>query len=149
MSMDMYIDSMPKKEGYSFTDLISIGGIIDEYGQYEPVSQEELMWWREAGMIHSWFVKNVQEGEDDRGHHLVTKEMLEKLLWTVNIILDAKDGLERKKLADRYLPVGHHDRNKEYDDVYFMNIENTKYALEGILRTADFDNNYIYYNGCW
>jgi len=36
-------------------------------------------YWRKANHIHSWFVENCQNGEDDCGNYYVSRENLEEL----------------------------------------------------------------------
>lgn len=40
---------------------------------------EKVGYWRKANQIHSWFVKNVQDGEDNCQEAYVSKEQLEEL----------------------------------------------------------------------
>lgn len=50
-----------------------------EYGGSFSV-RHEVAYWRKANAIHSWFVKNVQEGDDDCQLSYVSLEHLEELL---------------------------------------------------------------------
>lgn len=38
-----------------------------------------VAYWRKANQIHAWFVRNVQEGEDDCGNYYVSREQLVEL----------------------------------------------------------------------
>lgn len=42
-------------------------------------SDTELGYWRKANAIHLWFVREVQNNNDECERHLVTKEKLEEL----------------------------------------------------------------------
>lgn len=50
---------------------------------------EEAGYWRKANAIHAWFVEHVQDGKDDCNYYYVSKEQLQKLLDTVNRVLEA------------------------------------------------------------
>ena len=41
--------------------------------------EEEVGYWRKANAIHSWFVKNVQNGNDDCGEYWVDIDTLKEL----------------------------------------------------------------------
>jgi len=48
----------------------------------------EIGYWRKANHIHNWFVKNVQEGEDNCGEYSVSRDdyYFEKCEDTIKII---------------------------------------------------------------
>jgi hypothetical protein len=52
----------------------------------------EAIYWRKANAIHDWFVKNVQEGDDNCGYYWVGREQLEELRQLILEALDKKDG---------------------------------------------------------
>jgi hypothetical protein len=41
---------------------------------------ENIATWRKANVIHQWFVKNIQDGEDDCKQYSVSTEQLKELL---------------------------------------------------------------------
>jgi len=47
--------------------------------------------WHKAGHIHGWFVKNVQNGQDDYKNYHVSVDKLSELLDAVNKILKTQD----------------------------------------------------------
>lgn len=55
---------------------------------------EQVMYWRKANHIHSWFVHHLQNGEDDCGVYEVTPE---KLNWLLN---DCNNVIENSELVD-------------------------------------------------
>lgn len=58
----------------------------------------EIAYWRKANEIHKWFVDNVQNGENDCGSYILTKENLQDLLSLVTDVLmhcELKEGTIR------------------------------------------------------
>src|SRR5512138_2774674 len=61
--------------------------------------ETEEIYWRKANQIHKWFVHNVQEGKDDCGTYYVSEEQLQKLLDTINQVLEST-ALKLGKVVD-------------------------------------------------
>ena len=104
---------------------------------------EEAMYWRKANAIHSWFVENIQDGNDDCKEYYVPKEKLQELLALVKKVL--KDHTQAEKL----LPTqeGFFFGGTEYNEYYFQDLEDTKKALESILQNHE--NWEYYYHSSW
>lgn len=86
---------------------------------------QEVAYWRKAWQIHSWFVKNVQDGVDNCADYYIHIKKLEELLNIVNTILSSDD---REEEAWRLLPP-----SGIMDDYYFDQLETAKDAIEKIL----------------
>ena len=57
-------------------------------GEFRPKNITfELAYWRKANAIHGWFVKNVQEGNDDCGNYYVSPDKLKELKEDNNNLL--------------------------------------------------------------
>ena len=122
--------------------------------------QTEEMYWRKANAIHNWFVKNVQDDNDDCGYYYVSREQLRDLLNTVTMVLDSsklvkakivngsalKDGvwepimedgetLADATVANNLLPTqeGFFFGGTDYNQWYFRDLEYTKKELERLL----------------
>ena len=107
---------------------------------------EQVGYWRKANAIHRWFVKNVQDGEDDCSYHReVTKEDLEKLAG------DCREVLRNLDLAEDILPTtaGFFFGGTEYDEWYVRDLRTTIDIIEDVLKTTDFDKEMIYYVSSW
>jgi len=106
--------------------------------------EEEAMYWRKANAIHSWFVDNVQDGNDDCKSYYVSKEKLQELF---NL---CKRVLADRSLASELLPTqsGFFFGGTEYDEYYFEELKNTKKALNKILSRKDKHFEY-YYSSSW
>ena len=80
---------------------------------------EQVGYWRKANAIHRWFVQNVQDGVDDCGTYIVTREQLEQLkaacerVLAIAQIVDGKictgislDGEEERRIMEDGKVVG-------------------------------------------
>lgn len=102
----------------------------------------EVMYWRKANQIHNWFVKNVQDGEDDCREYEVSTEQLSELVDL------CKKVLANKELAHELLPnvSGFFFGSQEYNEYYFSVLQETVDALEPLLNVTDF---YFSYRSSW
>lgn len=145
-------------------------------GRYRII--EQVAYWRKANAIHDWFVHNVQDGEDDCNYHdEVTKEILEELLDTCEIVLTNSKLVEGKvangyhyndsyekvynyvegkyiedpSVAKELLPTtsGFFFGSTDYDEYYYEDIEYTANKIREILETTDFETQMIYYISSW
>lgn len=109
----------------------------------------EAAYWRKANQIRKWFVENLEYRQnpktDSLENVLVPKEKLEELLTTVTMVLN------NHRLANELLPTeaGFFFGSCNYDDWYFDQLESTKYQLEEILSTTDFETQDVYYDESW
>lgn len=132
---------------------------------------ENAGYWRKANQIHSWFVQNVQDGEDDCQTYYVSREKLGELLAVVRQVLEAselidgevingynigKDG-ERKPIMEKgkyikdssvaaeLLPnaEGFFFGSTEYDQYYYDDLKLTEEMLvEALSDDSDADFEY-------
>lgn len=99
---------------------------------------EHAAYWRKSNAIHNWFVKNVQDGEDDCKEYPVSFKQLMQLKETCKKVLE-------KKSADGLEPVGgFFFGSTEVDEYYFGDIQETIIALEGLDAEGDY-----YYRASW
>ena len=86
----------------------------------------EIGYWRKANQIHKWFVDNCQEGKDECQSSEVSREQLEILLKICEEVIGYKDK-DDKSEVENILPhqKGFFFGGYEYDEYYFMDIENT------------------------
>ena len=146
-----------------------------KYGHYCII--EQVGYWRKANQIHNWFVEHVQDGEDDCCyHHEVTKEVLEELLDTCEVVLASCELIDGKinngykfengkpvpitedgkyikdpNVAERLLPScsGFFFGGTDYDEYYINNIKDTIDIVTKALETTDFEKEMIYYVSSW
>lgn len=120
---------------------------------------QEVGYWRKANHIHSWFVENVQDGEDDCDYYEVTKDQLEQLLDICIEVRDVsklvKDGdekyIQNPTVAQTLLPTqsGFFFGSTQYDEWYLQDIRETIKILRKVLRTTDFEKEIITYVSSW
>ena len=106
--------------------------------------EEEVAYWRKANQIHSWFVKNVQNGEDNCGEYSVSKEDLNALLEDCYSVHD--DPIDAPLLLP--IAIGYFFGSEEYDEYYFDQIKATIKTIETILEEWDEEGDY-YYQSSW
>lgn len=117
MGLDMYLSARKyfwhKMEQPKVPDLPE--------GRRVTYVEAEAVTWRKANAIHSWFVENIQNGEDDCKTYFVSKETLLKLVETCEAIL------KREADPEETLPTenGFFFGSTEYDEWYYDNLKKT------------------------
>jgi len=132
----------------------------------------EAGYWRKANAIHKWFVENVQDGNDDCGEYVVSRENLEELLClcrevvsesvlvegTVQNgykynggkkipILEVGKTISNHEVASKLLPTGSgfFFGSTNYDQWYYENIKKTIEIIEKCLNLPD-DWTFVYHS---
>lgn len=115
--------------------LPELKGRKSRFGDISPVKevQIEAGYWRKANAIHSWFVKHVQDGEDECRPHYVSREQLKELRDVCQQIL------KKRKLAPELLPTasGFFFGSTDYDNWYFDDINQTIQIIDDALTLPD------------
>lgn len=102
---------------------------------------EEVMYWRKANAIHSWFVKNVQKGVDDCQEAYVSYEDLEALA-------DLCEKVVKDKNPELMPPQsGFFFGGTEADEWYYKDCEETAKVLRELL--AEEMGGEYYYQSSW
>lgn len=147
MGLDMYLTAKRYLAEYdpeekSLRDSIT-ESINSPFGSVNEVSVE-AGYWRKANAIHSWFVRNCQDGVDKCQETYVDREQLSNLLKVVNKVLDDNS------LAKDLLPPqeGFFFGSTEVDEYYIQDLEYTKELLEKILDDDNPDWEF-YYRSSW
>jgi hypothetical protein len=179
MGLDMYLtrhtyvknwDHMKPEERHTIT----INGPMANKIDTKKISHivEDIGYWRNANAIHNWFVKNVQEGNDDYREYGVDESQLQELLDLVRRVLVAsklvngkaatgytiKDGVETPILEDglivkditvaqELLPTeeGFFFGSTNYDQYYIQDLKDTEKILEDALQMGG----EFYYQSSW
>ena len=105
---------------------------------------EIAMLWRKANQIHGWFVRNIQDNEDNCEEYEVPTESLQKLLALCQQVLKNRDK------AQDLLPIqkGFFFGSTKYDEGYFQDLKDTVDSLELILKEDETEADY-YYRSSW
>jgi hypothetical protein len=109
---------------------------------------EEMAYWRKANHIHNWFVKNVQDGEDDCNEYYVTNDHIKALNEACKKVLDDNS------LAKELLPTasGFFFGGVEYDKYYFHWVSHTLEVTNTLLEEMGNYNSFsvdIVYQASW
>lgn len=156
------------KLGYSYWDTRKA------YGHYRIF--QNCAYWRKANAIHAWFVENVQNGVDDCGTYLVTREQLEALKTACETVLSKvqtkeaqvcvgmqyKDGKDTPMMEDgkvitnpedcaEILPTqgGFFFGSTDYDEYYIQDLENTVKMITEVLEQTNWETDTIAYASSW
>ena len=111
----------------------------------------EVAYWRNANMIHQWFIENVQEGVDNCAQYYVDYQQLVELY---KICVGVKELFEQygaseefEKLAKEVLPnffISVSILNYEYAEEYMTDIESTIEQLKDLSKDEEY-----YYQSSW
>jgi hypothetical protein len=137
MGLDMYLNAK-KYLGYpldadkDMAEAINKAIAVQCPGKVAYIAVE-VMYWRKANAIHSWFVKNCQEGVDECQETDISVDQLKMLLKAVTEVS------ENHEKAPHVLPTarGFFFGDTSYNEWYFQDIEDTKLALERIIKQCD------------
>jgi hypothetical protein len=114
---------------------------------YEEDYQDHtgLSWyWRKANQIHGWFVKNVQNDNDDCGLYEVSIGQIKKLRDEVNFTLATKNT------AGLPPTTGFFFGSSAVDEWYWEDLADTKRYLGEMLDLYDSDpETKFYYTSSW
>jgi len=154
MGLDMYLSKRTyvkrwdhQKPESQHEVIVNRGGKPREDIDNNRISEvvEEVMYWRKANAIHSWFVQNVQEGVDDCKEYLVGEEKLQELIDLCSKVVETKDTT--------LLPpqTGFFFGSQEADDWYFIGLADTVKNLTKELELCrnTKSSGYFYYQSSW
>lgn len=159
MGLDMYLEARRFVSGYShsgsdeqemFRQIVDSVGMSDAHDERFVTVNVNVAYWRKANAIHDWFVKNVQDGEDDCKTYYVPREKLMELEELCRRVVQSGEP----EVAAELLPTasGFFFGDTDYDEYYFQQIDWTAKRLaeiltklpDGGMRGVDF-----YYNSSW
>jgi len=153
MGLDMYLtkksyvknwDHMTPEERHTITVLRGGEPRKDIKPERVCTIEEEVGYWRKANAIHVWFVKNVQNGQDDCREYYVGPEKLKELLDECKVVLKYEND---KYLASKRLPTqsGFFFGCTDYDEWYYEDLKRTEKILENALQ----EGGDYYYSSSW
>lgn len=138
MGLDMYLNGRRyMSEFFAKDDAGKIENITGEFPELRDSRvkvkevRAEVAYWRKANQIHGWFVRNVQDGNDDCGSYSVSREVLQELLELCEEVLETRDS---SKLP---LTSGFFFGSDEVDDWYYEQLEDTVEMLMAALQLPD------------
>lgn len=156
--------------------IIKKGGKLVKNINLKKISHiiEDIGYWRKANAIHNWFVKNIQDGNDNCGEYYVGEEYLKRLLTICEKVKKSLVGTPKKKvkvksgwaggkdtfidvevfknteLAEELLPAtsGFFFGDTEYGDYYLEDLDNTIEIITDALKEME-NGGEIYYSSSW
>jgi hypothetical protein len=187
MGLDMYLavckhayasKYAPKEQDTKIVDLVSgIFGFAPSQDSPSVTVKMTIGYWRKANAIHSWFVKNCQDGIDECQTTHVSVEKLQQLRSTCEQVLDSvelvngknhagttyhSDGRIEKhffdgdvvaqpNIAASILPTqeGFFFGNTDYDQGYIQDVKDTISILDVALQHAKESDVYFEYHASW
>ena len=147
MGLDMYLNGHRFLSEYTDEDK----DVIDQLDKIIPNKPgsintivTEAAYWRKANAIHDWFVRNVQDGEDECREHDVSRANMHLLVET------CKQVQADHELASTLLPPveGFFFGGTELDDWYFDGLASTIEMLEPLL-SDDYKHWWFTYRSSW
>jgi hypothetical protein len=155
MGLDMYLDARKYVSSYSdpeeYEELKAKMGLS---GQDIPEASSGsislgVMYWRKANAVHDWFVREIQNGEDDCKTYYVERGNLIDLLELCQRVVASQgdDGV----LAAELLPTtsGFFFGSTDYDEYYYQDLLWTIEGLERILKNPAYERMDFHYHSSW
>lgn len=107
----------------------------------------EIMHWSKANQIRQWFVKNLENfnQNDNLGKYIVSKENLKNLINDISTVLHYPEKAEKLMPTSKGFCFG----SQEYDAHYFNCLESSLKELKILLNETDFENEALYYTEWW
>jgi len=153
MGLDMHLYAEKYVSGYDFSsdedkemfkDICKTIG-ADEFRDKETPSLTVKLtvgYWRKANAIHGWFVKNIQQNEDDCGDYYISREELEILRTT------CKDVLNDTSKAGELLPpnAGFFFGSQDIDEWYLSDLQHTIDIIDKLEKSMPKDWQVIYHS---
>ena len=134
MGLDMYLTAKRYISEYADQDKTVSTEIMRHFPELtaEQTLQEisvRMGYWRKANAIHKWFVDQVQNGVDNCGTYLVSREQLIELQHRCKVVLGWRGmAIEQLPPAD-----GFFFGNAVVDEWYYLYLENTDKIIEQCL----------------
>jgi hypothetical protein len=157
MGLDQYLEARRFVSGYShskdeekelFKTITEAVGMEDKHDERFATVSVNVAYWRKANQIHTWFVENVQSGEDNCGTYYVSREKLRELGELCQRV--ASKG--EPEYAKEHLPTasGFFFGDTDYDEYYFEQVDWTARRLAEIAGLSEgMDGFDFYYNSSW
>lgn len=157
MGLDQYLEARRFVSGYShsndeerelFKTITEGVGLQDMHDERFATVNVNVAYWRKANQVHTWFVANVQSGEDDCKTYHVSREKLAELGELCQRVASRGEP----EYAQQHLPTasGSFFGDTDYDEYYFEQVDWTAKRLAQIAQLPDGMNGFdFYYNSSW
>lgn len=138
-------ERVPVEAGQSLLRTAGLDKVASKEAYGVTVSATAI-YWRKVNSIHQWFVDNCGGGVDECQPMYVSREKINKLRDTVEMVYNSKS----EAVAQEHLPTasGFFFGNTEYDRYYWDDLKYTLDELNRVLRDAD-EGVDFYYQASW
>ncbi len=156
MGLDMYLSAKRYVAGWNhgtdeekaeYAELKKRFGVTEKWECATPAGYYELTvaYWRKANQVHSWFVRNVQNGTDECQYSCISRTQLKGLLDVCRSVL------AHPETASEVLPTkaGFFFGGVDYEECYWEDIKETISQLESVLNNPVFEHCAFYYHSSW
>lgn len=159
MGLDMYLYAEKYVSGYDYsTGDAKLSAGVKKLARQAGLRSSDLKfsgfgsaviritvgYWRKANAIHNWFVKNVQDGEDECKPHCVSEDQLKRLRDDCRWALNHRDDSTVLEPAS-----GFFFGSTERDEYYYDNLKTTIEIIDNIINNNRFKGLGIYYRSSW
>lgn len=143
MGLDMYLTAEKYFSPYDNGPMPRVRGVPNGFSV--STVQVRAAYWRKANQIHAWFVREIQDGEDECREHYVPRK---KLCELVDL---CKTVIAEPKKAPELLPTqsGFFFGGTGYGDDYFEDLKYTVEQIEKVLALFDKKSWEFIYNSSW
>lgn len=125
LDKELYISEFDKYDADKIPKIYELLAVKDCSENYKHLSVRlPAIYWRKSNQIHSWFVSNVQDGQDDCRPYEVDIDDLRNLLELI------KKQLKNKKKIILEPKSGFFFGSTDIDEWYWKELERTKVDLE-------------------
>jgi len=158
MGLDMYLSKKTYVKNWDHNPkvkhkiTVKLNNKIRKDIKAERVSEitEDVMYWRKANHIHSWFVENCQDGVDECQLSHVSREQLEDLAKLCEEVLQFEAASTNQALLPT--KAGFFFGGTEYDEYYYQQCKETAETIRGLLKEEQVKGTYsseFYYQASW
>lgn len=165
MGLDMYLYRKNYVQNWSHTlpeerHIITIkkGENVREDIKPERIAYitEQVAYWRKFNALHSWFVEKCGGGVDECQEIHISRQDLQDLLYTLNMVMAAIEGEDNDKIQELLPPVGgFFFGSTDIDKYYKQKVEDTIQIIEGLINEESDDeeainvDGYFFYQASW
>ena len=154
MGLDMYLTKRSDVKNWNFKEddekhsvSVKMGGKARKDIKPKRVCAiiEDIMYWRKANAIHSWFVQNTQDGVDECQESYVSKEQLEELASICEQVVKTKDSELLQPSGGFFFG------STDVDEYYFKEVKHTAEELRKVLAEEVPKGQFVsfYYRASW
>lgn len=117
--------------------------LVDRESIYGVDVSVNVAYWRKVNSVHGWFVKNVQNGNDDCDEYYVSHEKLKELVRLCTLAIANKDP--------NLIPPqeGFFFGGTDIDEWYWRDLMNTINQIQALINRPDFEKLSFYYQSSW